>query len=139
MHDDTYGHFTVSAAVPASREEGPLKPTAVAASLRRTNRQLLNELRGQMLALREQHARFHVLVDSSSSFLPVGSTDRGWPQYGFTGREVEVARLLAEGRRNTAIAATLGISPHTARHHTQRVLAKLGVHSRAEAGAKLRG
>jgi DNA-binding CsgD family transcriptional regulator len=33
----------------------------------------------------------------------------------------------------------LGISAHTARHHTQRVLAKLKVHSRAEAGAKLRG
>ena len=33
----------------------------------------------------------------------------------------------------------LGISPHTARHHTQRVLDKLGVHSRAAAGARLRG
>jgi DNA-binding NarL/FixJ family response regulator len=60
-------------------------------------------------------------------------------RYGLTAREMEVATLLSRGRSNTAIAAALHISTHTARHHTQRVLAKLGVHSRAEAGAKLRG
>jgi DNA-binding CsgD family transcriptional regulator len=60
-------------------------------------------------------------------------------RFGLTGRELEVAHLLAEGRSNAAIARTLSISPHTARHHTQRVLGKLGVHSRAEAGARLRG
>jgi DNA-binding NarL/FixJ family response regulator len=59
-------------------------------------------------------------------------------EYGLTTREAEVALLLAEGRSNTAIAAELGISTHTARHHTQRVLAKLGVHSRAAAGAVIR-
>jgi DNA-binding NarL/FixJ family response regulator len=60
-------------------------------------------------------------------------------QFGFTERETEVAFLLAQGRSNVAIAKALGISAHTARHHTQRVLGKLKVHSRAEAGAKLRG
>jgi DNA-binding CsgD family transcriptional regulator len=59
-------------------------------------------------------------------------------EYGMTPREVEVALLLSEGLSNTALARQLGISPHTARHHTQRVLGKLGVHSRAEAGARLR-
>jgi DNA-binding CsgD family transcriptional regulator len=59
--------------------------------------------------------------------------------YGLTQREIEVARLLADGRGNAAIASALGISPHTARHHTQHVLAKLGAHSRAEAGVRLRG
>jgi DNA-binding NarL/FixJ family response regulator len=59
-------------------------------------------------------------------------------KYGLTRREIEVATLLAQGRTNTAIANTLHISTHTARHHTQRVLGKLGVHSRAAAGAKLR-
>ncbi|HET7469590.1 MAG TPA: LuxR C-terminal-related transcriptional regulator [Gemmatimonadales bacterium] len=57
---------------------------------------------------------------------------------GMTPREVEVALLLATGLSNNALARQLGISPHTARHHTQRVLGKLGVHSRAEAGARLR-
>lgn len=59
-------------------------------------------------------------------------------EYGMTPREVEVALLLAEGLPNSVLARQLGISPHTARHHTQRVLGKLGVHSRAEAGARLR-
>jgi DNA-binding CsgD family transcriptional regulator len=59
-------------------------------------------------------------------------------EYGMTPREVEVALLLSEGLSNSALARQLGISPHTARHHTQRVLGKLGVHSRAEAGARLR-
>jgi DNA-binding CsgD family transcriptional regulator len=59
-------------------------------------------------------------------------------EYGMTPREVEVALLLSQGLSNSALARQLGISPHTARHHTQRVLGKLGVHSRAEAGARLR-
>lgn len=59
-------------------------------------------------------------------------------EYGMTPREIEVALLLSEGSSNRTIAHRLGISPHTARHHTQRVLIKLGVHSRAEAGARLR-
>lgn len=46
--------------------------------------------------------------------------------------------MLAEGCSNVTVAERLGISPHTARHHTQRVLAKLGVHSRSAAGAVLR-
>jgi len=54
-------------------------------------------------------------------------------------REREVASLLARGARNAVIAATLGISPHTVRRHTERVLAKLGVESRAEVAAKLHG
>jgi DNA-binding NarL/FixJ family response regulator len=58
--------------------------------------------------------------------------------YGLTARELEVAALLAQGRSNTAIAEALRISTHTARHHTQRILTKLDVHSRAEAGAKMR-
>ena len=70
-----------------------------------------------------------------------GQTRRAYLQkrYGLTGRETEVATLLGYGRSNSAIASALNISPHTARHHTQRVLAKLEVHSRAEAGAKVRG
>lgn len=59
-------------------------------------------------------------------------------EYGLTARETEVALLLAEGRSNSAIATALHISTHTARHHTQRVLSKLGVHSRAAAGAAIR-
>ena len=58
-------------------------------------------------------------------------------RYGLTRREAAVARLLAQRRSTAEIAAALGISSHTVRHHTERVLAKLGVRSRADAAAKL--
>lgn len=60
-------------------------------------------------------------------------------QFRLTSREADVARFLARGERNARIAALLGISPHTARRHTESVMLKLGVHSRAAVGAALRG
>lgn len=56
--------------------------------------------------------------------------------YGLTRREVDVAYLLAERKTNAEIAEELYISPHTARHHTERVLEKMGISSR-EAVASL--
>ena len=50
-----------------------------------------------------------------------------------TEREAAVAVLLARGASNATIASELRISPHTARHHTENVLAKLNVHTRGEA------
>jgi DNA-binding CsgD family transcriptional regulator len=52
--------------------------------------------------------------------------------YSLTRRELQVASLLAEGRSTKEIAATLEISPHTARHHTEHVFEKLGVRSRSQ-------
>ena len=57
---------------------------------------------------------------------------------GLTRKEVAVARLLAEGRSNAGVATALCISPHTARHHTENIMAKLRVRSRAEVGPRLR-
>lgn len=59
-------------------------------------------------------------------------------RFDLTRQECLIARLLAEGRSNAGIAAELGISLHTARHHTESVLLKLGIRSRAEVGHKLR-
>jgi DNA-binding CsgD family transcriptional regulator len=53
--------------------------------------------------------------------------------HGLTAREVEVLPLLAAGLRNAEIAERLSMSPRTVEHHVSAVLAKLGVHSRAEA------
>jgi two-component system, NarL family, nitrate/nitrite response regulator NarL len=50
-----------------------------------------------------------------------------------TPREREVLSLLVEGHDAAGMAAVLFISPETARTHVQRVLRKLGVHSRLEA------
>lgn len=52
-----------------------------------------------------------------------------------TTREREVLRLLARGLNQQDIAGKLFISPKTVGTHIQRVLAKLGVHSRAQAVA----
>jgi DNA-binding NarL/FixJ family response regulator len=52
-----------------------------------------------------------------------------------TPRENEVLRLLARGLNQTQIAGMLVISPKTVAGHIQRILSKLGVHSRAHAVA----
>jgi DNA-binding CsgD family transcriptional regulator len=53
-------------------------------------------------------------------------------RFRLTRKEARVAELLVARYSNDAIAAELCISPHTARHHTQNVLSKLGVRSRRE-------
>ncbi|HEU5103464.1 MAG TPA: LuxR C-terminal-related transcriptional regulator [Roseiflexaceae bacterium] len=50
-----------------------------------------------------------------------------------TTRELDVLRLLAEGRSNKAIASALGVSPRTVNFHLDNIYSKLGVASRTEA------
>jgi DNA-binding NarL/FixJ family response regulator len=52
-----------------------------------------------------------------------------------TARERDVLLLLAEGLDQRRIAVDLVLSPKTVATHIQHILAKLGVHSRAEAVA----
>ena len=49
-----------------------------------------------------------------------------------TPRELEILRLLAEGRSNKEIAAQLGIAVRTAETHRAKIMLKLGLHSLAE-------
>ena len=72
-----------------------------------------------------------VLVSLKPRPIPPGPIGSGLEHFSLTAREARVAGLLAERRSNREIADALGISAHTARHHTERVLSKLGVHSRA--------
>ncbi|GLC24212.1 helix-turn-helix transcriptional regulator [Roseisolibacter agri] len=58
---------------------------------------------------------------------------------GLTAREAEVARLLARRLSNAEVAAALGVSAHTARHHTERVMQKLGAARRADVAVRLSG
>lgn len=50
-----------------------------------------------------------------------------------TARELQVLRLLADGRSNRAIGHQLEISEHTVKFHVTSILAKLGAESRTEA------
>lgn len=54
---------------------------------------------------------------------------------GLTRREVQVLALIAEGKSNRAIAASLSISERTVENHVMHILTKLGVESRSAAAA----
>jgi ATP/maltotriose-dependent transcriptional regulator MalT len=56
-------------------------------------------------------------------------------KYGLSKRELEVLRLVASGRSNREIAATLVISEHTVARHLQNIYSKLGLSSRSAATA----
>lgn len=70
-----------------------------------------------------------VTVERHGSLLP--SIRQLEARFALTAREAEVALLLARGLTDATIAERLTISPHTARRHSERVLRKLGIHSRA--------
>ena len=55
----------------------------------------------------------------------------GAPQ--LTRRQLEVLRLLAEGRSTSEVATELGVSTTTVRNHVANLLAALGVHTRLQA------
>ena len=57
---------------------------------------------------------------------------------GLSTREADVLGLLARGRSNADIAATLFVSPKTVRNHVSSILGKLGAATRAEAVARAR-
>jgi len=125
---------------PVSREQiSALRTSGV--ELRRRRRSLIATLRASMDEMhsnRERLRRGSRLGTADASMPQPPARERLQRDYGLTPREAEVALLLAQGLANASIARRLDISPHTARHHTQRVLGKLGVHSRAAAAARLR-
>ncbi|NIP61104.1 MAG: PAS domain-containing protein [Gemmatimonadetes bacterium] len=75
-------------------------------------------------------ARILIVGDDPTVVLPT----EGWlgKRFDLTPRQAEVALLLARRRTNAEIAEALGISPHTARRHTEKVLLKLGISSRRD-------
>lgn len=54
-------------------------------------------------------------------------------------KDREIARLLAAGKSRPQIAAQLGVNPHTLASASKRIYAKLGVRTRAELAARMRG
>ena len=64
---------------------------------------------------------------------PVGEERR------LTGRELETLHLVEQGLSNKDIARQLGIEVATVKNHVHSILAKLRVHRRGQAAARMRG
>ncbi len=79
------------------------------------------------------------LAAARSTFEQLGASDAdrspdvgsGGAEHGLTARELQVLRLVAEGRTNRAIAQALVVSERTVDRHVSNILAKLRVPSRA--------
>lgn len=66
---------------------------------------------------------------------PDGSSFDAIPSVALTPRESELLVLIAGGATTRAVAARLGISPHTARKHRENLMRKLDLHSATELAA----
>jgi DNA-binding NarL/FixJ family response regulator len=82
--------------------------------------ELLVRVRSLLRRKNGLHANGHTSANGLSSLTP---------------RERDVLASLARGHNQTAIAAELVVTEKTVATHIQRILSKLGVHSRAEAVA----
>jgi DNA-binding CsgD family transcriptional regulator len=69
-----------------------------------------------------------ILMDRPGPGLP--TTQELRITFGLRGREPQVALLAAEGLSNADIAERLQLSAHTVRHYLERVLNRLGLHTR---------
>jgi DNA-binding CsgD family transcriptional regulator len=54
-----------------------------------------------------------------------------------TEREIQILRLVADGRTNASIARALDVSPRTVAKHLEHIYRKFGVSSRAAAVSRM--
>jgi HD-GYP domain-containing protein (c-di-GMP phosphodiesterase class II) len=86
--------------------------------------------------LRQEARAGHLDADSVEAVLAAAGhrvSRRSTASAGLTTREIEVLRLVAQGRSNREIATELFIAEKTARNHVERLYAKLGVNNRTQA------
>jgi predicted ATPase len=111
--------FTVpSLTLPDSQSHGGGSPISV-------------ETAGDAAAVRLFVARAQAVDASREVATPVDLSAR----HGLTPREIDVLRLLVEGRSKAEIADALFVGVRTTRTHVASILAKLGVANRTEAAA----
>jgi DNA-binding CsgD family transcriptional regulator len=80
-----------------------------------------------------------LLVAVERTTPPVPTPTQLVSAFGFTQREASIALRLGTGASDRAIAEALGLSPHTVRHHVERIFLKLDVHSRKAIAQHLLG
>ncbi|WP_067142648.1 ATP-binding protein [Microtetraspora malaysiensis] len=101
-----------------------------AAARLRTARPLAEALRAAPLL-----AEIDALARRVGAALDDASARKAAPEVTLTPRELEVLRLVAQGRTNRDIAGELFISAKTVSVHVSNILPKLGVSTRGEAAA----
>jgi DNA-binding NarL/FixJ family response regulator len=141
--------YEVALAAPVSADDTPLYRALLAQSY---GELLLSggDRRGGGNALREAYAGFQQLaarpfmdraaaeLAHAGQVLPEPEGMAG-PLVGLTGRERELARLVARGVTNEEAAHELFLSVKTVEYHLSHVYTKLGVSGRAELRARLSG
>ncbi|HMQ32619.1 MAG TPA: LuxR C-terminal-related transcriptional regulator [Chloroflexaceae bacterium] len=91
---------------------------------------------GQAMTFDQAVAYAQTIFDADDLSAPLPQRDEAaHPASELTRREREVARLVAEGRSNRAIAEALVITERTVEGHVSNILAKLGFRSRAQIAA----
>jgi two-component system, NarL family, response regulator LiaR len=105
------------------------------ATLRRTADP--EELFRAIRAVAEGGASYDAGTAASLRSANLGARDRATDHRQLTGRELEVAALIADGRSNKEISTALEISEATVKKHVGSVLVKLGLEDRLQAGLYL--
>ena len=119
---------------PGASSRAPLRPQQVIAALRTVLARLeahsieaVTTGTGVSVVLEQEDFRCVVVVSGSA------------PRHALSPRELQIARLVADGATNRAIGSLLEISPWTVSTHVRRIFAKLDVGSRAEMVARFFG
>ena len=116
--------LAVADVVTAMGEQRPHRPVATPA-------QISDAIRSEVAAGRmDRTAADAVLAAAGQPAVPPGRAV--WPA-GMSDREVEVLRLIARGRTNKPVAASLHLSAKTVGRHVENLYAKIGARSRAAA------
>jgi two-component system nitrate/nitrite response regulator NarL len=66
----------------------------------------------------------------------ITTVESGEPKPVLSERELEILRMVADGKSNHAIAEQLSISENTVKYHLKNILQKLGVSNRTEAAMR---
>jgi DNA-binding CsgD family transcriptional regulator len=158
LHDNTALRTMLSAEPESAKLEHAINSAAAAAAAMSPDRRTTLKLPGAPVTCDVQtiRGRYRVrailLSNDSVAHLAAGlvsvdginksslaSAEELSDRFRLTRREACVANLLASGCTNEAIARSLGISRHTARRHTEHVLAKIGVSTRAAVRPAIEG
>ena len=101
--------------------------------LQSTNGTFVNDSRVDMTALKEGH-RIGIGPDAELEFTRREDAPAPRPaaiKHPLTKRELEIARLVAQGLTNPQIAERLGVKPRTVGSHLDNIYARLKISSRA--------